>query len=144
MSKVILSLPAATRRATLWLLALLCFGLLAIVVISEVTTNLIAELNKRSSNERARLAIGEYIVNGVQGIESSFFQLATTRASARSRLAQKIDDDVRELIANIDVLHSGGSVRKRLALNIEGQDEMILKTSVTPPGLHDRSANEGV
>src|SRR5574343_1166107 len=108
MSKVILPLPAATRRATLWVLALLCFGLLAIVVISEVTTNLIAELNKRSSNERARLAIGEYIVNGVQGIESSFFQLATTSTSARSRLAQKIDDDVRELIANIDVLHSGG------------------------------------
>ncbi len=132
MSKVILSLPAATRRATLWLLALLCFGLLAIVVISEVTTNLIAELNKRSSNERARLAIGEYIVNGVQGIESSFFQLATTSASARSRLAQKIDDDVRELIANIDVLHSGGSVRKRLALNIEGQDEMIREFHYRP------------
>ncbi len=125
-------LPPATRRATLWVLALLCFGLLAIVVISEVTTNLVADLDRRSNNERARLAIGEHIVDGVRSIESSFFQLATANNTSRVRLARQIENDARELIGSIEVLRSGGVVTKRLALNIEGQDEMIREFHYRP------------
>ena len=132
MATRIRQLPPATRRATLWVLALLFFGLLAIITISEVTTNLVADLDRRSSNERARLAIGEHIVDGVRSIESSFFQLATANATSRTRLARQIDHDARELVGSIDVLRSGGSVKKRLALNIEGQDEMIREFHYRP------------
>ena len=139
MTPRIRQLPPATRRATLWVLALLCFGLLAIVIISEVTTNLVADIDRRSSNERARLAIGEHIVDGVRSIESNFFQLATANASSRNRLTRQIDHDARELISSIDVLRSGGTVKKRLALNIEGQDEMI-RTFNYRPDLHEPGA----
>ena len=132
MATRIRQLPPATRRATLWVLALLFFGLLAIITISEVTTNLVADLDRRSSNERARLAIGEHIVDGVRSIESSFFQLATANATSRTRLSSQIENDARELVGSIDVLHSGGSVKKRLALNIEGQDEMIREFHYRP------------
>ena len=125
-------LPGNTRRATLWVLALLGFGLLAIIIISEVTTNLVADLDQRSSNERARLAIGEHIVDGVRSIESTFFQLATASPASRTRLARQISDDARDLIASIEVLRSGGSVTKRLALNIEGQDEMSREVHYRP------------
>ena len=37
----------SSKRATLWLIALLCFGLMAVVAISEITTNLIADLERR-------------------------------------------------------------------------------------------------
>jgi hypothetical protein len=80
------SAPFSSKRAILWLIALLCFGLLAVVTISEITTNLISDLERRSSNERARLSIGEHIIDTVRNIESVFFQLATTNIASRKRL----------------------------------------------------------
>ncbi|MDP3539590.1 MAG: ATP-binding protein [Azonexus sp.] len=122
----------SSKRATLWLIALLCFGLMAVVAISEITTNLISDLERRSSNERARLSIGEHIVNAVRNIESVFFQLATTNLAARKRLLLQIDRDSQELAGAIEVLRSGGVVKKRLALNIEGQDEMVREYRYMP------------
>ena len=122
----------SSKRATLWLIALLCFGLMAVVAISEITTNLISDLERRSSNERARLSIGEHIVNAVRNIESVFFQLATTNLAARKRLLLQIDRDSQELSGAIEVLRSGGVVKKRLALNIEGQDEMVREYRYMP------------
>ena len=58
----------SSRRTTLWLVALVCFGLLAVVAISEITTNLISDLERRSNNERARLSIGEHIIDTVRNI----------------------------------------------------------------------------
>ena len=124
--------PFSSKRAILWLIALLCFGLLAVVTISEITTNLISDLERRSSNERARLSIGEHIIDTVRNIESVFFQLATTNIASRKRLLQQIDGDAQELSATIEVLRLGGVVKKRLALNIEGQDEMVREFRYTP------------
>ena len=121
----------SSRRTTLWLVALVCFGLLAVVAISEITTNLISDLERRSNNERARLSIGEHIIDTVRNIESAFFQLATTSFASRKRLLQQIDNNAQELATAIEVLQSGGIVKKRLALNIEGQDEMIRELSYT-------------
>lgn len=101
----------SSRRTTLWLVALVCFGLLAVVAISEITTNLISDLERRSNNERARLSIGEHIIDTVRNIESAFFQLATTSFASRKRLLQQIDNNAQELATAIEVLQSGGIVK---------------------------------
>ena len=124
--------PGVTRRTIFWLIALLCSGLIAVFVIGEVTTNLIADLERRSNNERARLSIGEHIGDAIRNIESTFFQLATTNVAARKRLLHEIEIQTRQVAEAIEVLKHGGTVRKTLYLNIEGTDDMVREFHYTP------------
>ena len=121
-----------SKQALFALLGLFFAGFLTIVGVSWFIFGLIDDLGRRSTNERSRLFIGEHIVNTVRDIESTFFKLSSTSSASRPRLLQQISEGTHELETSLTVLKMGGTVRKRLALNIEGLDEMVREVAYFP------------
>ena len=132
-----------TSRASRALLILFFVGFLAIVGVSTIISSLIEELNQKSRNEQARLFIGEQIVNTIRNIESTFYQLAPVSGEASHiRLGRQILAMTDELEKDLNVLQKGGSVTHRIALNIEGQDEMVRQVHYTPQANDQRYVME--
>ena len=128
-----------TSRASRALLILFFVGFLTIVGVSTLISSLIDDLNQKSSNEQARLFIGEQVVNSIRDIESTFYQLApTTNEAAQARLIRQIHEKTEKLEKDLLVLQKGGVVYQRIALNIEGLDEMVREVKYSPPVEDDR------
>jgi signal transduction histidine kinase len=134
-----------TSRTSRALLILFFVGFLIIVGVSTLISSLIDDLSQKSSNEQARLFIGEQVVNSIRDIESTFYQLApTTNKAAQIRLIQQIYEKTEKLENDLLVLKKGGVVRQRIALNIEGQDEMVREVKYTPQADDDRYVLEAI
>lgn len=116
------------------MLGIFFVGFLMVVGINALISGWIANLDKQSANERARLFIGEQLVNNVRDIERVFYQLAPTFGDVgRRRLLNEINGLVTQLEHDLDVLRHGGTLTVRLALNVEGIDEMVREVAYTPP-----------
>lgn len=134
-----------TSRASRALLILFFVGFLTIVGVSTLISSLIDDLNQKSSNEQARLFIGEQVVNSIRDIESTFYQLApTTNEAAQARLIRQIHVKTEKLEKDLLVLQNGGVVYQRIALNIEGLDEMVREVKYSPPKDDDRYVLEAI
>jgi signal transduction histidine kinase/DNA-binding response OmpR family regulator len=134
-----------TSRASRALLILFFVGFLTIVGVSSLISSLIDDLSQKSSNEQARLFIGEQVVNSIRDIESTFYQLApTTNEAAQTRLIRQIHEKTEKLEKDLLVLQNGGVVFQRIALNIEGQDEMVREVKYTPAKDDDRYVLEAI
>ena len=132
-----------SSRASRALLILFFVGFLAIVGVSTIISGLIEELNQKSKNEQARLFIGEQVVNTIRNIESTFYQLAPVSGHAsHARLGRQILDMTDQLEKDLIVLQQGGSVTHRIALNIEGQDEMVREVYYAPQANDQRYVME--
>ena len=132
-------------RASRALLVLFFAGFLTIVGASTLISSLIDDIKHRLANEQARLFIGEQVVNSIRDIESTFYQLApTTGEAAKARLTSQILERTDKLEHDLKVLQTGGTVRQRIALNIEGQDEMVRELSYTPQPDDDRYVLEAI
>lgn len=132
-------------RASRALLILFFAGFLTIVGASTLISSLIDDIKHRLANEQARLFIGEQVVNSIRDIESTFYQLApTTSEAAKARLTGQILEKTDKLEHDLHVLQTGGTVRQRIALNIEGQDEMVRELSYTPQPDDDRYVLEAI
>ncbi len=122
------------KKAGSALLVLFLAGFLAVVGVSALISSLIDDLNRQSINERARLFVGEQIVNRIRDIQSGFYQLApTTGEAAQRRLLRIILAETDKLEELIGVLQKGGVARQQIALNIEGHDEMVREMRYDPP-----------
>ncbi len=122
-----------TSRASRALLILFFVGFLAIVGVSTIISGLIEDLKQKSRNEQARLFIGEQIVNTIGKIESTVYQLAPVSGNASHlRLSAQILAMTDQLEKDLLVLQQGGTVTHRVALNIEGQDEMVREVHYIP------------
>jgi signal transduction histidine kinase/ActR/RegA family two-component response regulator len=118
--------PARPRgnRALFALLVLFLAGFFAIVGVSWLIAGMLDQLEQDRVNEQARLFVGEHITTTVRDIEGKFYQLSTASGGARKRLLNEINQGAEELQRAIEILEKGGTLTKRLALNIEGYDEM--------------------
>lgn len=128
-----------STRSLTWLFAVFLSGLLLVVGLKVFFADLQAELNARSSNERARLFAGEEIVRGIQGLEKDTFKMAaTTNTHGVRRVQQSIEAQLVKLEHDLQVLQHGGTIRREIDLNIEGRDRMVREVSYTP--VDDQSA----
>ena len=118
--------PALTQsnRILYGLLALFLAGFFAIVGVSWLVSRILDDLEAQRNNEQARLFVGEHIATTVRDIEGKFYQLSTASEGARRRLHKEILEEANELQNAVNILEHGGTLTKRLALNIEGFDEM--------------------
>jgi two-component system sensor histidine kinase/response regulator len=122
------------KKASTALLVLFFVGFVAVLGVSVLISSLIDDLGRQSANERARLFIGEQIVNRIRDIQSHFYELApTTNEAAQKRLVASILNDTDKLEELVVVLQKGGVARQRIALNIDGQDEMVREMKYEPP-----------
>ena len=123
----------SSRRASGLLLGLFFVGFLVIVGIGLVFQKLIDDVDRQLTNQRARLFIGERIVNDIREIQLTFYQLATSQNdSDQQRLFKKIEQAAEQVESHLQVLQHGGEVKQQLALNLFGVDEMERKVTYTP------------
>lgn len=117
----------------LWLIGIFVIALLGVVGLKMFFSHLYDELGERSSNERARLFIGEELVSTLLRIEKDVYQMNTlTNPTAQSRLEQHISEHVSKMRHDLEVLKKGGRVRQVVYLNIEGHDQMVREVMYRP------------
>jgi signal transduction histidine kinase/ActR/RegA family two-component response regulator len=128
-------LPGAEAQSSrfLWLIGIFVIALMGIVGLKMFFSHLYDELGERSTNERARLFIGEELVSTLLRIEKDVYQMSTlTNPTAQSRLEQRISEQVGKMRHDLDVLKMGGRVRQVVNLNIEGHDQMVREVEYQP------------
>ena len=133
----------ASGRAGLGLLGLFLAGFLAIVAVSVVVLSLIADLDRQSANERARLDVGDEIVHTVYQVELLFYQLPQlTSGASRARPLKQIFEATEHIDDALAVLQRGGRLQRRVALNVYGLDEAVSEVVYTPSGGAEKIALE--
>jgi signal transduction histidine kinase/CheY-like chemotaxis protein len=116
-----------------WLMGVAISCLLVVLGLKVFFDNLQDELREKSSNERARLFVGEEIVRGIHGIEKAMYRMvATTNAAGLARVHREIDFQLDKLVHDLEVLKSGGTVQRKVLLNLEGRDEMVREAIYRP------------
>ena len=116
-----------------WLMGVAVSCLLVVLGLKVFFDNLQDELREKSANERARLFVGEEIVRGIHGIEKEMYRMvATTNAVGLSRVHREIDFQLDKLVHDLEVLKSGGTVQRKVLLNLEGRDEMVREAIYRP------------
>jgi polar amino acid transport system substrate-binding protein len=129
--------PAAeVGSAPKWMASVLLVCLLLVLGVRFDFSEREQALRARGENERARLFVGEEIGHSIQTIERDVYRLALTQNAASSnRIQTSVDDHLRKLREDLQVLEKGGVSRRKLHLNIEGTDEAIREASYQPePG----------
>lgn len=117
----------------LWLIGIFVVALMGVVGLKVFFSHVYDELGERSANERARLFIGEELVNTLLRIEMDVYQMNTlTNATAQLRLEKHIAEHVSKMRHDLEVLKKGGRVRQVVNLNIEGHDQMVREVDYRP------------
>ncbi len=120
-------------RSLPWLLAIFVISMGLVLGLRGFFADLNDELQRRSANERARLFIGEEIVQGIQAIESDLYQVAITHnAAGYQRILRHIDAKLAKIHHDLSVLQKGGTARRSLRLNITELQEIAQEVIFRP------------
>lgn len=101
-------------------------GIVCLVFLNIFFEKLIDKLDQRTDNLKAKISIGDYIVNDLYKIRSDFYELATTVTNKRGRnlVLKKIQDRIETIRESLYVLEHGGTLNKIIQLNIEGHNKV--------------------
>jgi signal transduction histidine kinase/ActR/RegA family two-component response regulator len=118
---------------SVWLVALFFLGFLSIIGLNQIFSNLVDDLAEKSSNEQARLFIGEEITRSIKEIEMDVYRMATTiGTAAQGKIQIEMLKQVEKLEHDLLVLRDGGTVQQVIHLNVEGMDEMVRQVQFQP------------
>ncbi|MEN8179664.1 MAG: ATP-binding protein [Pseudomonadota bacterium] len=120
-------------KKMLWQLGAFLLAFILLISIHLFFNYLIGNLAEKTNNERARLFIGEQIVQGIRHIKGDVYRMATTIGESGQRLIQKdIDGQIAELMTLLKVLEVGGRASQQLRLNLVENDRMIREVNYLP------------
>lgn len=119
-------IPPGSSATFYWQLAIFLAGFLLVVGLSNLYSRMADELTEQSAMERARLFIGEEIVDSLQNIEKGVYQLvATNGIPSQQRISRILQARITKLEHDIHVLQHGGTVKRISPLNMEGRNEVV-------------------
>lgn len=100
-------------------------AMLSILLVDVAFGQLSEALTRQLENERARVLIGESIIQDVQRTELYVYQMATSSGNlAYKHYEQKVQQKLAQIYQKLDVLKHGGLVTHTVFLNIEEQDQI--------------------
>ncbi len=137
---VVLPVPTVTTAAIhvtstsiRWLFGLFILCLILLLSLHVIFADFQSEISAHSANERARLFVGEEIIHGINGIEKHLYQLASTpNVAGLKRIKLAIDLQLKKLRHDLTTLKDGGTVVRRVSLNLEGRDDMVREVTYYP------------
>lgn len=107
------------RPTVYGLLGLAVVCLVAVLGLEVLFDSLRDEVEASRANEQARLFVGDDIVRGIRGVETDLYRLAATSNDAETaRVRHAIDRHIEAIERDLDVLTRGGTVERRLPLNL--------------------------
>ena len=118
-----------TLQRLILLLAIFFIGIFSLISIHIFFLNLMDNLDKETDNLKAKIAIGEYIVNDINMIRSDFYELATTATNIRGReiINNKIIEKVKLMENALEVLKNGGTIERVIRLNVVEHNSITKK-----------------
>ena len=106
------------------LIGIFIIGFISLFLVNQLFSKLISDLDKQTSVYETKIKIGEFVSEDIQNLKALYFELALTTTSTRSR--QIVIDKIKIVIAEIEealhVLENGGEMKRKIMLNIAGQD----------------------
>ncbi len=127
-----------TLQQLILLLAIFILGIFSLILIHIFFLNLVDNLDKKTDNLKAKIAIGEYIVNDINMIRSDFYELATTATNRRGReiINNRIIEKVKLMEDALEVLRNGGTIKRLIRLNV------VEHNSITKKIVYKKDAND--
>lgn len=114
--------------------AIFITGFSAIIYLDQTVENMISGLEKRGENERAAIAIGDYMMENIILIERNYFQIFPMRREAS---IQKNYAETQQCFQNIrnalEVLEFGGSINIVREMNLPNVQDTIENTLFYQP-----------
>ncbi len=108
-----------------WLVGISLLCLMLVFGLRRYFDHLETQIRQRGDNERARLFVGDEIVHGIREVEKDYYRLAVTQNQASfARIDSTINRNLDKLEHDLNVLQNGGTTRRMLRLNVDGQDEV--------------------
>ncbi|NVJ52437.1 MAG: HAMP domain-containing histidine kinase [Campylobacteraceae bacterium] len=114
-----------TLKNLILLLLVFVFGLSFLILLHLFFLNLIENLDKKTENLKAKMEIGELIVNDLHKIRSDFYELATSTTNVKGMklINQRIENKVEEIEDSLNILENGGTLQRTIRLNIVGHND---------------------
>lgn len=111
-----------TLKHLILLITIFVVGMILLISLHTLFLYLSDKLDKRTDNLKAKIQIGEYIINDIYKIRSDFYELATTVTNVKSLdvINQRLNERVDFIEKCLEVLDKGGTLERVIKLNIEG------------------------
>ncbi len=127
-------LREVTPSRLLWLVGVFLLGLLAVVALKTFFSRAYDDLGRRSTQEQARLFIGEQIIHNLQQVERDVYLMTNLHGQASlARQERIVGERLDRLEHDLKVLRDGGRVRQNINLNVTAQEEMVREVQFVPP-----------
>ncbi|WP_071627519.1 sensor histidine kinase [Poseidonibacter lekithochrous] len=110
----------STLNQLIFLISTFLIGIFLLISIHIIFLNLMEKLDKQTINLKAKIQIGELIVNDLYKVRSDFYELATTATNKKSKqlIFDKINKKIKDIRTTLDVLNNSGTVKRTIRLNI--------------------------
>jgi len=115
-----------TLKNLILLLLTFIIGLASLISLHLFFLNLIDNLDKKTENLKAKMEIGELIVNDLHKIRSDFYELATSTTNEKGIkiINDRIDLRVEYIEDSLNILEKGGVLKRVVRLNIVGHNDV--------------------
>ena len=114
-----------TIKRLILLISVFIIGIVFLIILNIVFTNLTAKLDDKAENLKAKIQISELIVDDLHKIRSEFYQLSVTSTNIKTRqfLRKKIKEKIEFIKSALFVFEKGGTLKKEIRLNIVGHSK---------------------
>ncbi len=120
-----------TLNKLILLVLMFIIGVFSLIGIHLFFQSLISKLDSKTENQKAKIEIGQIIIQDLNKIKSDFYELATISTNQKTRILLKneISKTINHIKSNLNVLNKGGSVDVIINLNILNNPE--IKKTIT-------------
>ncbi|RXK04740.1 sensor histidine kinase [Halarcobacter bivalviorum] len=114
-----------TLKNLILLLLVFIFGLIFLISLHIFFLNLIDNLDKKTENLKAKMEIGEFIVDDLHRIRSDFYELATSTTNLKGieLINNRIEQRINNIEDGLNILENGGVLKRVIRLNIVGHND---------------------
>ena len=106
-------------KALVALLAAFTLGYFGIIIIHNVFSNILNNLDDSVKNEHSRYKIGEYVLKEIGLVEADFYKMGiATKIRAIEPIQAEIRNEIENILNAIVVLQNGGTLKVQIKLNL--------------------------
>ncbi|MFY9075384.1 HAMP domain-containing sensor histidine kinase [Malaciobacter mytili] len=115
---------SSTLSKLILLVSIFFIGIFSLIIIHLFFLDLMEKLDNKTKNQKAKIQIGEYIVNDLYKIRSDFYELATTATNKKGRelIARRLEERINDIKEALHILENGGTLKRVIRLNIAGHN----------------------
>ena len=109
----------AIFKALIALLFTFILGYFGIIVIHNIFSKILTDLDNSVKNEYSRYKIGEYVLKEISLIEADFYKMGIlSKIKALEPIQNEIENKIQNILNAIEILEKGGVLKTQVKLNL--------------------------